>query len=122
MKFLYLSIIFDFYKSSFYTVFISKFFAYISSYFLRLISNLKFLNVLSKIILNVNFQHLLFNKEKILTNLLLLEILTSQKPFFNFTKKNNPEFQIEKGFLNGAKVTIQNTNLFLFLFQLFISY
>lgn len=123
MKFLYLSIIYDYYKISFYLFFISKFFSKIPFLLMQkfLVSNKK-LNILSKIILHVNFYNILFNKEKILTHFLMLEVISSQKPFFTFTKKTNNVLNIEQGFLNGAKVTLHRDNLFLFLFEMFLSF
>lgn len=123
MKFLYLGALIDLYKTSFYLFFLSKFLIPVYNLLnLQVLFTRFFLSILDKIILNVNFYNVLFNKEKILTQFLLLEIITGQKPFFTFTKKTNPELNIEKGFLNGAKVTIRRDNLFLLLFTLFLSF
>lgn len=93
-----------------------------SFYLLYLGSNVDHFNepVIIKGILHFSFKPILFNKKNFLIFLLLLELLTFQKPILTFSKKNIIFLKLRKGSITGCKVTLRKKYLNAFLDQ-FIS-
>ena len=75
---------------------------------------------ITKIILNMGQKDC--KKEKILSVILTLELLTSQKGVLVQSKKNIISLKIKKGAIVGCKVTLRKKNVFLFLEKLVLFY
>ena len=73
---------------------------------------------LKKIILNIGCKNL--ELKELATNLLALELITSQKSKITTTKYSNVLLKIRKGNPTGCKVILRKTKMFNFLFKLLI--
>lgn len=82
------------------------------------IKNWNNLPKINKIILNIGISNLIKNKNKLLESLLMIELITNQKPILIKAKKSISVFNIRKGIYNSCKITLRNENMFLFLFKL----
>lgn len=75
---------------------------------------------LKKIYLNFGLKNLdLENKKKIISILLILELITNQKPFLTKSKKNKIHLKIKKGMIIGCKLTLQKKKMYIFFTKLF---
>lgn len=75
---------------------------------------------LTKIVLNIGQKDC--KKEKILSVILALELLTNQQGSFTKSKKNIIELKIKKGAIVGCKVTLRKKSMFSFLEKLVLFY
>jgi large subunit ribosomal protein L5 len=74
-----------------------------------------------KIILNINFKDIDFNKKKVLPFFLAMELLTNQKCIATLSSRNVLAWKLRKGMLVGCKVTLRKKNMFEFLDSLMLS-
>lgn len=86
------------------------------------IKNIFQLIKIEKIYININFNNILFKKEKIINSILFLKLLLNKKIEINRLKKNNIYLKIKKNTIINCKTIIYKKNLFNFLekFILFI--
>ena len=85
-----------------------------------LITKLNFKNIfkipkITKICLNVGFPEANINKKKLINIILLLKLITNQKPLLTKSKKNNIFLKIKKDSIIGCKITLRKKNIFNFL-------
>jgi large subunit ribosomal protein L5 len=74
-----------------------------------------------KISLNFGFKNINFDKKKMIPFFMILELISNQKSYINFSKKNVLSIKIKKGTITGCKVTLRNKNLYNFLDVLLLS-
>jgi len=74
-----------------------------------------------KIVLNIGFKAIKFEKKRMVLHFLLLELLTSQKCVITVSKKNLIAFKIKKGSVTGCKVTLRAEHLQLFFDTLLLA-
>ena len=60
------------------------------------------------------------NKKKLIDIILLLKLITNQKPCITKSKKNNIFLKIKKNSIIGCKITLQKKNIFNFLEKILI--
>nr|YP_010616471.1 ribosomal protein L5 [Peronosclerospora sorghi]WAU47948.1 ribosomal protein L5 [Peronosclerospora sorghi] len=70
---------------------------------------------ITKICLNIGFKNANIEKKKLINIILLLKIITNQKPFITKSKKNNIFLKIKKNSITGCKITLRKNNIFSFL-------
>jgi large subunit ribosomal protein L5 len=77
---------------------------------------------ITKICLNIGFKNANIEKKKLINILVLLKLITNQKPIVTQSKKNNIFLKIKKNSIIGCKVTLRkkNINIFLEKFIIFI--
>lgn len=85
-----------------------------------LLTKLNFKNIfeiskITKICLNIGFKNANLEKKKLINIILLLKLITNQKPFITKSKKNIIFFKIKKNSIIGCKITIRKKNIFNFL-------
>lgn len=90
-----------------------------------LITKLNFKNIfeipnITKICLNIGFKDANIEKKKLINIILLLKLITNQKPIVTKSKKNNLFLKIKKNSIIGCKVTLRQKNIFNFLEKLII--
>nr|YP_010394774.1 ribosomal protein L5 [Phytophthora versiformis]DAZ89211.1 TPA_asm: ribosomal protein L5 [Phytophthora versiformis] len=92
-----------------------------------LLTKLNFTNIfeipkIKKICLNIGFKNANIEKKKLINIILLLKLITNQKPIITKSKKNNIFLKIKKNSIIGCKITLRNKNIFNFLekFLIFI--
>ena len=68
-----------------------------------------------KISLNFGFRNVNFDKKKLIIFFMILELISNQKSYITFSKKNILVLKIKKGSITGCKVTLRNENLYNFL-------
>ena len=87
------------------------------------LKNINEIPKITKIHLNVGFKNANIEKKKLTYIIVLLKLITNQKPFLTKSKKNNIFLKIKKNSIIGCKVTLQKKNLDIFLekFLIFIS-
>ena len=78
---------------------------------------------ITKICLNIGFKEANFSKKKLINILLLLKLITNQKPTLTRSKKNIIFLKIKKNSIIGCKITLRKKKMFFFLERilLFIS-
>ena len=86
----------------------------------NLLTKLNFKNIfeipkITKICLNIGFQDANINKKKLINIILLLKLITNQKPLLTKSKKNNIFLKIKKNSIIGCKITLRKKNIFIFL-------
>lgn len=91
----------------------------------NLITKLNFKNIfeipkITKICLNIGFQDANINKKKLINIILLLKLITNQKPLITKSKKNIIFLKIKKNSIIGCKITLQKKNIFNFLEKILI--
>jgi large subunit ribosomal protein L5 len=86
----------------------------------NIINNLDYRKIF-KISLNFGFKNINFDKKKMIPFFMILELISNQKSYINFSKKNVLSIKIKKGIITGCKVTLRNTNLYKFLDVLLLS-
>lgn len=92
-----------------------------------LLTKLNFKNIfeipkITKICLNLGFKNANIEKKKLINIILLLKLITNQKPKITKSKKNNIFLKIKKNSIIGCKLTLRKKNIFIFLekFLIFI--
>lgn len=90
-----------------------------------LITKLNFKNIfeipkITKICLNIGFKNANIEKKKLINIILLLKLITNQKPIVTKSKKNNIFLKIKKNSIIGCKVTLRKKNIYIFLEKLLI--
>nr|YP_010394617.1 ribosomal protein L5 [Plasmopara halstedii]DAZ89054.1 TPA_asm: ribosomal protein L5 [Plasmopara halstedii] len=92
-----------------------------------LLTKLNFQNIfkitkVTKICLNIGFKEANIEKKKLINIILLLKLITNQKPIVTKSKKNNISLKIKKNSIIGCKLTLRKKNIFIFLenFLIFI--
>jgi len=75
---------------------------------------------ITKICLNIGFKNANIEKKKLINILVLLKLITNQKPIATQSKKNNIFLKIKKNSIIGCKVTLRKKNIFIFLEKLII--
>nr|YP_010118014.1 ribosomal protein L5 [Phytophthora fallax]QPN54064.1 ribosomal protein L5 [Phytophthora fallax] len=90
-----------------------------------LITKLTYKNIfeipqITKICLNIGFKDANFEKKKLINIILLLKLITNQKPNITKSKKNNIFLKIKKNSIIGCKITLRKKNIFFFLEKLLI--
>lgn len=90
-----------------------------------LLTKLNFKNIfeipkITKICLNIGFKNTNIEKKKLINIILLLKLITNQKPLITKSKKNNIYLKIKKNSIIGCKVTLRRKNIFNFLEKVLI--
>jgi len=90
-----------------------------------LITKINFKNVyeipkINKISLNIGFKNANIDKKKLINIIILLKLITNQKPIVTKSKKNNIFLKIKKNSIIGCKVTLRKKNINFFLEKIFI--
>jgi len=85
-----------------------------------LITKLHFKNVfespqINKICLNIGFKNANIEKKKLINIILLLKLITNQKPIITKSKKNNIFLKIKKNSIIGCKITLRKKKIDIFL-------
>nr|YP_010394262.1 ribosomal protein L5 [Phytophthora cryptogea]DAZ88270.1 TPA_asm: ribosomal protein L5 [Phytophthora cryptogea] len=85
-----------------------------------LITKLNFKNIfeipkITKICLNIGFKDANIEKKKLINIILLLKLITNQKPIVTKSKKNIIFLKIKKNSIIGCKMTLRKKNIFNFL-------
>jgi len=75
---------------------------------------------ITKICLNIGFKNANIEKKKLINLLVLLKLITNQKPIVTQSKKNNIFLKIKKNSIIGCKVTLRKKNIYIFLEKLII--
>ena len=75
---------------------------------------------ITKICLNIGFKNANIEKKKLINILVLLKLITNQKPIVTQSKKNNIFLKIKKNSIIGCKVTLRKKNIYTFLEKLII--
>lgn len=75
---------------------------------------------INKICLNIGFKNANIEKKKLINILVLLKLITNQKPIVTQSKKNNIFLKIKKNSIIGCKVTLRKKNIYIFLEKLII--
>nr|YP_010507988.1 ribosomal protein L5 [Phytophthora ilicis]UXG56333.1 ribosomal protein L5 [Phytophthora ilicis] len=91
----------------------------------NLLTKLNFKNIfeitkITKICLNIGFKDANIEKKKLINIILLLKLITNQKPKITKSKKNNIFLKIKKNSIIGCKVTLRKKNIFNFLEKILI--
>lgn len=90
-----------------------------------LLTKLRYKNIfqipkITKICLNIGFKNANIEKKKLINILVLLKLITNQKPIATQSKKNNILLKIKKNSIIGCKVTLRKKNIYFFLEKLII--
>ncbi len=90
-----------------------------------LITKFNFKNIyeipkINKICLNIGFKNANIEKKKLINIIILLKLITNQKPIVTKSKKNNIFLKIKKNSIIGCKVTLRKKNINIFLEKLLI--
>lgn len=75
---------------------------------------------INKICLNIGFKDANINKKKLINIIILLKLITNQKPLSTKSKKNNIFLKIKKNSIIGCKITLKKKNMNFFLEKLLI--
>ena len=91
----------------------------------NLLTKLNFKNIfeipkITKICLNIGFKDVNIEKKKLINIILLLKLITNQKPLITKSKKNNIFLKIKKNDIIGCKMTLRKKNIFIFLEKILI--
>ena len=86
----------------------------------NLITKINFKNILeipkiTKICLNIGFKDSNIDKKKLINIILMLKLITNQKPKITKSKKNKIFLKIKKNSIIGCKITLRKKNIFIFL-------
>ena len=90
-----------------------------------LLTKLNFKNIfkitkITKLCLNIGFKDANIDKQKLINIILLLKIITNQKPLLTTSKKNIVFLKIKKNSIIGCKITLRKKNMLIFLEKLII--
>lgn len=91
----------------------------------NLLTKLIFQNIfeipkITKICLNIGFQNANIEKKRLINIILLLKLITNQKPLATKSKKNDIFLKIKKNSIIGCKITLRKKNIFFFLEKILI--
>lgn len=91
----------------------------------NLLTKLNFKNIfeipkINKICLNIGFKEANIEKKKLINIILLLKLITNQKPLITKSKKNIIFLKIKKNSIIGCKITLRKKNIFIFLEKILI--
>lgn len=75
---------------------------------------------ITNICLNIGYKNANIEKKKLINIILLLKIITNQKPLVTKSKKNNIFLKIKKNSIIGCKITLRKKNIFVFLEKILI--
>jgi len=75
---------------------------------------------ITKICLNIGFKNANIEKKKLINILVLLKLITNQKPIVTQSNKNNIFLKIKKNSIIGCKVTLKDRNIYFFLEKLIL--
>jgi large subunit ribosomal protein L5 len=75
---------------------------------------------ITKICLNIGFKNANIEKKKLINIIILLKLITNQKPIVTKSKKNNIFLKIKKNSIIGCKVTLRKKNIYIFLEKILI--
>lgn len=75
---------------------------------------------ITKICLNIGFKNANLEKKKLINILVLLKLITNQKPVVTQSKKNNIFLKIKKNSIIGCKITLRKKNINIFLEKIVI--
>ena len=75
---------------------------------------------ITKICLNIGFKKSNLEKKKLINIILLLKLITNQKPLITKSKKNNIFLKIKKNSIIGCKITLRKNNIYFFLEKVLI--
>ena len=75
---------------------------------------------ITKICLNIGFKNANIEKKKLINIIILLKLITNQKPIVTKSKKNNIFLKIKKNSIIGCKVTLRKKNINIFIEKLLI--
>ena len=75
---------------------------------------------ITKICLNIGFKDSNIEKKKLINIILLLKLITNQKPLITKSKKNDIFLKIKKNSIIGCKITLRKKNIFIFLEKILI--
>ena len=86
----------------------------------NLLTKLNFKNIfeipkITKICLNIGFKDSNIEKKKLINIILLLKLITNQKPLITQSKKSNIFLKIKKNSIIGCKITLRKNTVFFFL-------
>nr|YP_009167038.1 ribosomal protein L5 [Pythium insidiosum]YP_009167056.1 ribosomal protein L5 [Pythium insidiosum]BAS30599.1 ribosomal protein L5 [Pythium insidiosum]BAS30617.1 ribosomal protein L5 [Pythium insidiosum] len=84
------------------------------------IKNIFEITKITKICLNIGFKNANIEKKKLINILVLLKLITNQKPIVTKSKKNNIFLKIKKNSIIGCKVTLRKKNIYEFLEKILI--
>jgi large subunit ribosomal protein L5 len=84
------------------------------------IKNIFEITKITKICLNIGFKNANIEKKKLINILVLLKLITNQKPIVTKSKKNNIFLKIKKNSIIGCKVTLKRNNIYNFLEKILI--
>jgi len=84
------------------------------------IKNIFEITKITKICLNIGFKNANIEKKKLINILVLLKLITNQKPIVTKSKKNNIFLKIKKNSIIGCKVTLRRKNIYDFLEKILI--
>ena len=92
-----------------------------------LLTKLNFKNIfeitkITKICLNIGFKNANIEKKKLINIILLIKLITNQKPIITKSKKNDIFLKMKKNSIVGCKITLRKIRIFNFLekFLIFI--
>jgi len=90
-----------------------------------LITKFNFKNIyeipkINKICLNIGFKNANIEKKKLINIIILLKLITNQKPIVTKSKKNNIFLKIKKNSIIGCKITLRKKNINIFIEKLLI--
>nr|UQT68337.1 ribosomal protein L5 [Nothophytophthora sp.] len=90
-----------------------------------LITKINFKNIfeipkITKICLNIGFKNANIEKKKLINIIILLKLITNQKPIVTKSKKNNIFLKIKKNSIIGCKITLRKKNIYNFLEKVLI--
>lgn len=90
-----------------------------------LLTKLRYKNIfqitkITKISLNIGFKNANIEKKKLINLLVLLKLITNQKPIVTQSKKNNIFLKIKKNSIIGCKITLRKKNIYIFLEKIII--
>lgn len=91
----------------------------------NLLTKLNFKNIfeipkITKICLNIGFKDANIEKKRLINIILLLKLITNQKPLITKSKKNDIFLKIKKNSIIGCKITLRKKNIFFFLEKILI--
>lgn len=91
----------------------------------NLLAKLNFKNIfeipkITKICLNIGFKEANIEKKSLINIILLLKLITNQKPLITKSKKNDIFLKIKKNSIIGCKITLRKKNIFFFLEKIII--
>jgi large subunit ribosomal protein L5 len=84
------------------------------------IKNIFEITKITKICLNLGFKNANLEKKKLINIMVLLKLITNQKPIVTKSKKNNIFLKIKKNSIIGCKITLRKKNIDFFLEKLLI--